>query len=144
MKIAIINGPNLNLLGRREPSIYGNQSFEDYLLSLRPFFPEVEIDYYQSNVEGELINKIHDVGFSYDGIVLNAGGYSHTSVAIRDAVASVKTPTIEVHISNIYAREEFRHHSLLSPVCRAVVCGMGMEGYRYAVMSFLQESVSDN
>ena len=131
--IIIINGPNLNLLGRREPEIYGNRSFEDYLESLKADFQQVQIDYYQSNVEGEIINKLHEVGFSYDGIILNAGGYSHTSVAIHDAIAAITTPVIEVHISNIYAREEYRRHSLLSDACKGVICGLGLDGYRYAL-----------
>ena len=139
MKIAIINGPNLNLVGRRQPDIYGSQDFDTYLQQLRLSFPHVEIDYYQSNVEGELIDKIQQVGFAYDGIIINAGGYSHTSVAIHDALASVTTPAVEVHISNIFAREEYRRHSLLSDACRGVVCGLGMEGYRYALMSFLPD-----
>lgn len=133
----IINGPNLNLLGVRQPEIYGGRSFEDYLQELRQRLPEVEIAHYQSNVEGELINKLHEVGFSYDGIVLNAGGYSHTSVAIHDAVASIATPVVEVHISNIYAREEYRRHSILSDACKGVICGLGLEGYRFAIESFL-------
>lgn len=137
MKIFVINGPNLNLLGVREPEIYGMRSFPEFLDSIRDAFLGVEIDYYQSNVEGELINKLQEVGFSYDGIVLNAGGYSHTSVAIRDAVAAIATPVVEVHISNIYAREPFRHVSLLSGVCRGVVCGLGLDGYRYAIASFV-------
>lgn len=131
--LIIINGPNLNLLGRREPKIYGSRSFEDYLESLKADFQQVQIDYYQSNVEGEIINKLHEVGFSYDGIILNAGGYSHTSVAIHDAIAAITTPVIEVHISNIYAREEYRRHSLLSDACLGVICGLGLDGYRYAV-----------
>lgn len=138
MKIIIINGPNLNLLGVRQPEVYGNRTFEDYLAELKTTFPHVDIDYYQSNVEGEIINKMHEVGFSYDGIVLNAGGYSHTSVAIHDAIASITTPVVEVHISNIYAREEYRRHSLLSDVCKGVICGMGLDGYRMAVESFVQ------
>ncbi len=133
MKIQIINGPNLNLLGVREKSIYGNSSFEDYLDELRKRFPDAQLDYYQSNVEGELINKIHEVGFSYDGIVLNAGAYTHTSVAIADAIAAVKTPVIEVHISNVYKREDFRHHSMLAASCRGVIAGFGMDSYRLAV-----------
>lgn len=131
--LIIINGPNLNLLGRREPEIYGNCSFEDYLETLKERFSQAEIDYYQSNVEGEIINKLQEVGFSYDGIILNAGGYSHTSVAIHDAIAAITTPVIEVHISNIYAREEYRRHSLLSDACQGVICGLGLDGYRYAV-----------
>ena len=135
--IIIINGPNLNLLGRREPEIYGNRSFEDYLESLKADFQQVQIDYYQSNVEGEIINKLHEVGFSYDGIILNAGGYSHTSVAIHDAIAAITTPVIEVHISNIYAREEYRRHSLLSNACKGVICGLGLDGYRFAVEALI-------
>ena len=132
-RIIIINGPNLNLLGRREPEIYGNQSFEAYLETLKKDFAHIQIDYYQSNVEGEIINKLHEVGFTYSGIILNAGGYSHTSVAIHDAIASITTPVIEVHISNIFAREEYRRHSLLSDACKGVICGLGLDGYRYAV-----------
>ena len=131
--LIIINGPNLNLLGRREPKIYGSRSFEDYLETLKKDFAEVQIDYYQSNVEGEIINKLHEVGFSYDGIILNAGGYSHTSVAIHDAIAAITTPVIEVHISNIYAREEYRRYSLLSDACKGVICGLGLDGYRFAL-----------
>lgn len=138
MKVMIINGPNLNLLGVRQPEIYGGRSFEDYLQELRQRLPEVEIEYYQSNVEGELINKLHEVGFTYDGIVLNAGGYSHTSVAIHDAIASITTPVVEVHISNIFSREEYRRHSMLSDACKGVVCGLGLEGYRFAIESFLK------
>ena len=138
MKIQIINGPNLNLLGLREPGIYGNQSFEEYLEQLREMYSIVEIDYYQSNVEGELINKLHEVGFSYDGIVINGGGYTHTSVAISDAIAAIKTPVIEVHISNIYAREEYRHVSLTGKNCRGVLTGFGMDGYRLAIESLLR------
>lgn len=135
--IIIVNGPNLNLLGKREPEIYGNRSFEDYLETLKKDFAEVQIDYYQSNVEGEIINKLHEVGFSYDGIILNAGGYSHTSVAIHDAIAAITTPVIEVHISNIYAREEYRRHSLLSDACKGVICGLGLNGYRFAVEALI-------
>lgn len=137
-KIIIINGPNLNLLGIREPGIYGSQAFETYLAQLRQAFPGLLIDYYQSNVEGELINKIQEVGFTYDGIILNAGGYSHTSVAIHDAIASITTPVVEVHISNIFAREEYRHHSLISPVAKGIICGLGLPGYRLAVEYLLQ------
>ena len=139
MKIQIINGPNLNLLGLREPGIYGNQGFDSYLEELRKNFPDLSIDYYQSNVEGELINKVHEVGFSYDGIILNAGGYTHTSVALADAIAAIKTPVIEVHISNIYARESYRHVSLTGKSCKGVLTGFGMDGYRLAITSFLQE-----
>ena len=137
MKIQIINGPNLNLLGIREKSIYGDSSFETYLQDLRSRYSILQIDYYQSNVEGELINKLHETGFSYDGIIINAGGYTHTSVAIADAIAAIKTPVIEVHISNIYAREEFRHISLTGKNCKGVLTGFGLDGYRLAVESFL-------
>ena len=137
--IEIINGPNLNLTGKREPAIYGNTTMEEMVDALRQRFPDVEIGYFQSNVEGEIINRLHEVGFSAQGIILNAGGYSHTSVAIHDAIAAITTPVIEVHISNIFAREEYRRHSLLSDVCRGVICGLGLEGYRYAVESFLKD-----
>ena len=133
MRIQIINGPNLNLLGRREPSVYGNESFEDYLTVLQSLFPEVEIVYYQSNVEGELVNKLQEVGFSFDGIILNAGAYTHTSVALHDCIKAIDVPVVEVHISNIYAREEFRHTSLISAVCAGVVCGFGLDSYRLAL-----------
>ena len=132
-RIEIINGPNLNLTGKREPSIYGYTTMEEMVDSLRQQFPDVEIGYYQSNVEGELINRLHEVGFTADGIILNAGGYSHTSVAIHDAMAAITTPVVEVHISIIYAREEFRGHSLLSDVCLGVICGLGLDGYKYAL-----------
>ncbi|MDR6782240.1 3-dehydroquinate dehydratase-2 [Pedobacter africanus] len=138
MKIQIINGPNLNLLGLREPGIYGNQGFDEYLNTLREMYSILEIDYFQSNVEGELINKLHEVGFSYDGIVINAGGYTHTSVAIADAIAAIKTPVVEVHISNIYAREEYRHVSLTGKNCKGVLTGFGMDGYRLAIESLLK------
>jgi 3-dehydroquinate dehydratase-2 len=137
MKIQIINGPNLNLLCLREHGIYGIQSFEDYLTGLKEIYSIIQIDYYQSNVEGELINKLHEVGFDYDGIVINGGAYTHTSIAIADAIAGIKTPVIEVHISNIYAREEFRHVSLTGKNCRGVLTGFGMDGYRLAIESFL-------
>ena len=137
--IEIINGPNLNLTGKREPAIYGNTTMEEMVDALRRRFPDVEIGYFQSNVEGEIINRLHEVGFSTLGIILNAGGYSHTSVAIHDAIDAITTPVIEVHISNIYAREEYRRHSLLSDVCRGVVCGLGLEGYRFAIESFLND-----
>lgn len=137
MKIQIINGPNLNLLGIREKSIYGDSSFEAYLETLKTHYPAITLDYYQSNVEGEIINKIHEVGFSYDGVVINAGAYTHTSIAIADAIAAIKTPVIEVHISNVYKREEFRHHSMLAAGCRGVIAGFGMDSYRLAVESFL-------
>ncbi len=138
MKIQIINGPNLNLLGLREPSIYGSEGFESYISQLREMYSIIEIEYYQSNVEGELINKLHEVGFSYDGIILNAGGYTHTSVAIADAIAAIKTPVVEVHISNIYAREEFRHVSLTGKNCKGVLTGFGLDGYRLAIESLLK------
>jgi 3-dehydroquinate dehydratase-2 len=138
MKIQIINGPNLNLLGVREPGIYGSQGFETYLETLRDIYSIIEIDYFQSNVEGELINKLHEVGFDYDGIVINAGGYTHTSVAISDAIAAIKTPVVEVHISNIYAREEYRHISLTGKNCKGVLTGFGMDGYRLAIESLLK------
>jgi len=133
MKIQIINGPNLNLLGKREPSVYGNQSFEDFLSILKSRFSNVELHYYQSNVEGEIINKLHEVGFSFDGIIINAGAYTHTSVAIHDAIGAIKTPVVEVHISNVYAREEFRHKSLITSKCVGMITGFGMEGYAMAI-----------
>lgn len=133
MKIQIINGPNLNLLGVREESIYGSRDFDNHLESLKERFPNVALHYFQSNVEGELINKIHEVGFSFDGIVLNAGAYTHTSVALHDALGAVKTKTIEVHISNIYAREEFRHKSLITSKCIGLISGFGLEGYAMAI-----------
>ena len=139
MTLHIVNGPNLNLLGQREPEKYGHASFEDYFKTLQAAFPDAELRHFQSNVEGELINHLHDVGFSSDGIILNAGGYTHTSVALRDAVAAVSVPVIEVHITNIPAREEFRHTSLLSPVCRAVICGLGLEGYAAAIRAFARK-----
>ena len=133
MKIQIINGPNLNLLGRREPGIYGQSSFDEYLPKLQARFPDVEIAYYQSNIEGELINRMQEVGFDYDGIVLNAGAYTHTSVALQDCIRSLKCPTVEVHISNVHKREEFRHHSFISCACLGVICGFGLDSYRLAV-----------
>ena len=135
MKVMIINGPNLNLLGKREEAIYGNISFDDYLKALKDEFPKLQIDYYQSNVEGELINKLQEVGFSYHYIILNAGGYTHTSVALTDCVKAIKTPVIEVHISNIYAREEFRKKSLLSPNCKAIICGLGLDSYKAGLLT---------
>ncbi len=137
MKIQIINGPNLNLLGKREPEVYGSTSFEAYLEELKSQFPEVEIHYFQSNVEGELINKIHETGFSFDAILLNAGGYTHTSVAISDAISGVTTPTLEVHISNIYKREEFRHKSIISKSCVGMISGLGLKGYALGIQYFL-------
>lgn len=133
MKIQIINGPNLNLLGVREPGIYGNESFEVFLPKLQERFPDIEIDYYQSNVEGELINKMQEVGFSCDGIVLNAGAYTHTSVALHDCIRSLKCPVIEVHISNVHQREDFRHKSMISAACKGVICGFGLDSYRLAI-----------
>ena len=135
MKIQIINGPNLNLLGKREPGIYGSMSFEEYLKQLRDQYPNFQLDYYQSNVEGELINKIHEVGFDYDGIILNAGAYTHTSIALQDAIRAVKTPVIEVHISNVHKREDFRHKSMISCACVGIICGFGMDSYRLAIES---------
>ncbi|HOZ86780.1 MAG TPA: type II 3-dehydroquinate dehydratase [Bacteroidia bacterium] len=137
MKIAIINGPNLNLLGKREPEIYGNVVFEEYFDSLKKKFSDIELHYYQSNVEGELINKIQEFGFSFDGIVINAGGYTHTSVAIADAAAAIKTPVVEVHISNIFAREDFRHVSYLGKYCVGSISGFGLKGYEMAVGAIL-------
>ncbi|MES2560211.1 MAG: type II 3-dehydroquinate dehydratase [Bacteroidota bacterium] len=139
MKVIIINGPNLNLLGKREPGIYGNLSFEEYFAALKVSFPAVDLEYYQSNVEGELINKLHEVGFSYGGIILNAGGYTHTSVALGDAVAAISTPVIEVHISNIFAREEYRHVSLISKHCVGIISGLGLLGYQLALESLLKK-----
>lgn len=133
MKIMIINGPNLNLLGKREPDIYGNRSFDEFLQMLRHDFTQTEIDYYQSNVEGELINKLQEVGFSYDGIVLNAGAYTHTSIALLDCIRSLTTPVVEVHISNVHAREEFRHKSMISSACKGVIAGFGLNSYKLAI-----------
>lgn len=133
MKIQIINGPNINLLGKREPSIYGAKSFEDYLEELKAAYPDIEFSYFQSNVEGLMIDKIHEVGFDYDGIVLNAGAYTHTSIALQDAIRAVKTPVVEVHISNVHAREEFRHKSMIACACVGVICGFGLNSYRLAV-----------
>lgn len=138
MKLVIINGPNLNLLGKREKEIYGTITFDEFMAELRKAFPQAELDYFQSNVEGELINKLHETGFSADGIILNAGGYTHTSVALADAVAAIKTPVIEVHISNIFAREDYRHISILGSKCKGSISGFGLEGYKLAIQSFLQ------
>jgi len=135
MKVIIINGPNLNLLGKREEAIYGNISFDDYFKKLVAEFPDMELECFQSNVEGELINKLQEVGFSYDTILLNAGGYTHTSVAISDCVKAIETPVTEVHISNIYAREEFRQKSLLSKNCKAVICGLGLDSYKAGLLT---------
>jgi 3-dehydroquinate dehydratase-2 len=137
-KIIIINGPNLNLLGKRETDIYGTTTFEEFFDDIKDIYNgEVNLTYYQSNVEGELVNKLQEIGFSFDGIILNAGGYTHTSVAIRDAIAAIKTPVVEVHISNIYAREEFRQHSLISAVCKGTIAGFGLDSYILALDSFL-------
>ena len=139
-KIQIINGPNLNLLGRREPEIYGVQGFDDYVEHLRTLFPACEIQYFQSNSEGGLIDKIHEAGFTFDGIILNAGGYTHTSVALRDAIKAVDSPVVEVHISNVHAREEFRHKSMISAVCKGVIAGFGLDSYRLAIQAILSFS----
>ena len=135
--IEIINGPNLNLTGRREPEVYGSTTMEEYVEGLRARFPEVEITYYQSNVEGELIDRIQQVGFCYDGLIVNLGGYSHTSVALRDALLAVPAPKVEVHLSNIFAREEYRHHSLITSACRGMVCGLGLQGYELALRALV-------
>ena len=137
MNIQIINGPNLNLLGTREPGIYGSTTFEDCLEKLRRQHPRVEIDYFQSNIEGELIDKLQQTGFSCDGIVLNAGAYTHTSIALLDCIRSLKSPVIEVHISNVHSREEFRHRSMIAPACMGVICGFGMDSYRLAVEAIM-------
>ena len=138
--IEIINGPNLNLTGRREPDIYGRVTMEEMVADLRSRFPEAEIGYYQSNVEGEIINRLQEVGFTAEGIILNAGGYSHTSVALHDALAAVPAPAIEVHLSNIFSREEYRHHSLLTSACRGIICGLGLKGYKLALNALLTDS----
>ena len=140
MNIMIINGPNLNLLGRREPEIYGSNSFEAYLDELRKKMPDVNIDYYQSNIEGELINKMQEVGFTYDGIVLNAGAYTHTSIALQDCIRSLKAPVVEVHISNVHKREEFRHKSMISCACLGVISGFGLDSYRLAIEGIIFNS----
>lgn len=137
MNIIIINGPNLNLLGKREPEIYGSETFEDHFKTLQTQFSEVNLSYYQSNVEGELINKLHEVGFEYDGIILNAGAYTHTSIGIGDAIKGISTPVVEVHISNTFGREAFRHQSYISPNAKGVILGFGMQGYQLAIQSFL-------
>jgi len=137
-KILILNGPNLNLLGRREPGIYGARGFEDYFEELKQRFANVaELTYFQSNHEGDLLDKLHEVGFSYDGVVLNAGAYTHTSIALQDAIRGIQAPVVEVHISNVHQREEFRHRSLISCACRGVICGFGLDSYRLAVESFI-------
>jgi len=137
MKIYIINGPNLNLLGNREPEVYGNASFEDYFNSLQKKYPKLQLEYFQSNIEGELIDKLHEVGFNYDGIILNAAAYTHTSIGIADAVKAIETPVIEVHISNVYSREEFRHKSYIAPNAKGIIIGLGLKGYELAIQSFL-------
>ena len=139
MKILILNGPNLNLLGVRQTEIYGKQDFLSYFDNLKESYNDIHLEYYQSNVEGEIINKLHSVGFDFDGIVLNAGGYTHTSVSIRDAIAAITTPVLEVHISNIYAREEFRHISMLSEVCVGTIAGLGLQGYKLAIEFFAKK-----
>lgn len=138
MKINIVNGPNLNLLGRREKGIYGDSTFEDWLNKIRSHFPLIELDYFQSNVEGEIVSHLHQIGFSSDGIVLNAGAYTHTSVAIRDAIAGISTPVVEVHISNILTRESFRHESIIGPVCKGSIMGFGLDSYRLGIESFFK------
>lgn len=139
MKIQIINGPNLNLLGIREPGIYGSCSFENFLSGLRAQYPDTEIDYYQSNIEGELIDKMQEVGFSCDGIVLNAGAYTHTSIALGDCIRAINAPVVEVHISNVHQREEFRHRSFISAACKGVICGFGLDSYRLAIEALAAE-----
>ena len=136
MKIIIINGPNLNLLGKREPTIYGTETFEMYFDTLQQKFQQLELHYFQSNIEGEIIDKLHEVGFDFDGIILNAAAYTHTSVGIGDAVKAIQTPVVEVHISNIHAREEFRHHSFIAPNAKGVIVGFGLQGYELALKSF--------
>lgn len=137
MKIQIINGPNINLLGKREPGIYGSQSFDDYLVMLKKRYPEVEIAYFQSNCEGNLIDKLQEVGFDVDGIILNAGAYTHTSIALQDAIRAIKAPVVEVHISNVHAREEFRHKSMISCACKGVILGFGLDSYRLALEALI-------
>lgn len=137
MKLLILNGPNLNLLGKREPTIYGSGSFEDYFKTLQDKYTTLELSYFQSNIEGELIDKLHEVGFSFDGIILNAAAYTHTSVGIADAVKAIETPVIEVHISNVHAREEFRHTSFIAPNVKGIIAGFGLKSYELAIQSFL-------
>ena len=137
MKLLIINGPNLNLLGKREKNIYGNTSFDDFFETIKTTFPDIQLNYFQSNIEGELIDKIHEFGFDYNGIIINAGAYTHTSVAIRDAIAGVTTPVVEVHISNTLSREDFRHKSIIGPVCKGCIMGFGLNSYILAVQSFI-------
>ena len=135
-KILILNGPNLNLLGVREKSIYGDQTFESFIPELKSQFSNIEIHYFQSNIEGELINKLHEIGFEFDGVVFNAGAYTHTSIALADAISAIKTPVVEVHISNVHAREEFRHKSTISKVCKGVIAGFGFDSYKLGIQSF--------
>ena len=142
MKILILNGPNLNLLGRREPSVYGNRSFDEYFQVLQKRYAKHDLEYFQCYSEGEIISKIHQVGFDYDGIVLNAGAYTHTSIAIADAIRAVHTPVVELHISNVYAREEYRHRSMIAPACRGCICGFGLKGYDLAIESFLGDEAA--
>jgi len=137
MRILILNGPNLNLLGKREPDVYGSRSFEDYFAELTVLFPAIQLEYFQSNHEGDLIDKLHETGFSADGIVLNAGAYTHTSVALADAIGAINAPVIEVHISNVHKREPFRHHSFIAPKCAGAIVGLGLEGYRLAIEWFV-------
>ena len=137
MKLIVINGPNLNLLGKREPEIYGSKTFEDFFKELQEKFKNVELSYFQSNIEGEIIDKLHEVGFNYDGVILNAAAYTHTSVGIGDAVKGIETPVVELHISNVHAREEFRHHSYIAPNAKGVIFGFGLKGYELAIQSFL-------
>jgi 3-dehydroquinate dehydratase-2 len=139
MKIQIINGPNLNLLGVREEAIYGNRDFENFFEELKHRFPTAELQYFQSNIEGELINKLHETGFSFHGILFNPGGYTHTSVALHDAIAAIRTPVLEIHISNVYAREDFRHKSLITSRCVGLIAGLGLEGYALGITYFLQQ-----
>lgn len=140
MRIQIINGPNINLLGKREPSIYGAVSFDTYLNTLKNSYPDISFSYYQSNIEGELINKIHEIGFDFDGIILNAGAYTHTSIALQDAIRAITAPVIEVHISNVHKREEFRHKSMISCACIGVICGFGLNSYRLGVEALIDRT----
>ncbi|MEX2567985.1 MAG: type II 3-dehydroquinate dehydratase [Cyclobacteriaceae bacterium] len=140
MKIIIINGPNLNLLGKRQPEIYGSQTFEDFFETLKTKYPDLSLSYFQNNVEGEMVNKIHEVGFHYDGILINAGAYTHTSIAISDAIAGINTPALEIHISNIYKREEFRHKSIISKECVGMIAGLGLLGYDLGLQYFIAKN----
>ena len=139
MRIQIINGPNINLLGKREPSVYGTQSFDDFYSCLIQQYPMIDFEYFQSNIEGELINKLHEVGFEVDGIILNAGAYTHTSIALLDAIRAITSPVIEVHISNVHAREDFRHHSMISSACLGVICGFGLDSYRLGIEALIKK-----